>query len=431
MAASKSPSAFTYRSTLLGSRKSLHCDSVSIAGLTKKYGTPLYVYSASAIRDRFRAFDAAFAKFPHTVCYAVKANGNISILKLLAEIGCGFDVVSGGEIEKVLFANKRAAGRIVFSGVGKTTDELDLALRAGILMFNCESESELFTLADRAARMKKIARIALRVNPDVSVGTHPYISTGLRKHKFGVSVDEAQVLYKRAAKCNSLEVAGISCHIGSQITETAPFGEAVARLADLVRQLQANGVSIRYLDAGGGLGISYTRIDDLPHFAEHANEYARAVLKHLGGLGVHLLLEPGRFLVGPAGALVARVLYKKTNTGKHFLIVDAAMNDLIRPSLYGAHHEIVPIMQSSSKRTIPYDVVGPICETGDFFARDRQLPKIAEGGLVAILDAGAYGMSISSNYNARARAAEVLVDGKSSRLIRRRETMKDMLRNET
>lgn len=424
-------SPFVYRSALLGSGKpSLHCDSVSIATLAKKHGTPLYVYSASTIRDRYRSFDAAFSGFPHTVCFAVKANGNISILKMLAALGCGFDVVSGGEIERILYANKRAASRIVFSGVGKTAEEMDLALRSGILLFNCESESELFTLADRAARMKKVARVALRVNPDVAVGTHPYISTGLRSHKFGVSIDDARVLYKRASARKSLDVAGVSCHIGSQITDIAPFAEAVSRLADLVRRLRADNVNIRYLDAGGGLGISYKSLDELPHFDEHVSDYARAVTKQLSGLDVHLLLEPGRFLVGPSGALITRVLYEKTNSGKRFLIVDAAMNDLIRPSLYGAHHDIVPVTKPASRKTQAYDVVGPICETGDFFARDRKLPKIAEGELVAILDAGAYGMSISSNYNARGRAAEVLVDGRSARLIRRRETMKDMLRNE-
>jgi diaminopimelate decarboxylase len=431
MAARKSSSPFVYRSALLGSRKPLlNCDSVSISQLAKKHGTPLYVYSASTIRDRYRAFDAAFSHVPHTVCYAMKANGNVSILKMLAALGCGFDVVSGGEIERVLYANKRAASRIVFSGVGKTVEEMDLALRSGILMFNCESESELFLLADRAARMMKVARVALRVNPDVAVGTHPYISTGLRSHKFGISIDEARALYKRANARKSLDVAGVSCHIGSQITDIAPFAEAVSRLVDLVRRLRSDGLNIRYLDAGGGLGISYTSLDELPHFDEHVNDYARAVTKQLSGLDVHLLLEPGRFLVGPAGALITRVLYQKTNSGKRFLIVDAAMNDLIRPSLYGAHHEIVPIARPSGTKKLTYDVVGPICETGDFFARDRKLPKIEEGELVAILDAGAYGMSISSNYNARGRAAEILVDGRSSRLIRRRETMKDMLRNE-
>jgi len=426
------PPAFTYRAALLTVRKpSLHCEETSVAQLAKKHGTPLYVYSASTIRDRYRAFDAAFSEVPHTVCFAMKANGNTAILKMLAALGCGFDVVSGGEIERVLHANKRAAARIVFSGVGKTTEEMDLALRSGILLFNVESESELFTLAERAARMNKIARIALRVNPDVQVGTHPYISTGLRQHKFGVSADEARVLYKRAAKHKNLDVAGVSCHIGSQITDIAPFAEAVSRLVDLVRRLRADDVNIRYLDAGGGLGISYTNLDELPHFDEHVNEYARAVIKQVSGLDVHLLLEPGRFLVGPAGALISRVLYEKTNSGKRFLIVDAAMNDLIRPSLYGAHHDIIPVTRNSGgKKTVPYDVVGPICETGDFFARDRQLPKIEEGELVAILDTGAYGMSISSNYNARARAAEVLVEGRTARLIRRRETMKDMLRNE-
>jgi diaminopimelate decarboxylase len=425
------PPAFNYHASLLGSRKaSLYCEEISVVQLAKKHGTPLYVYSASTIRDRFRAFDSAFSKYAHTVCYAVKANGNISILKMLAALGCGFDVVSGGEIERVLHADKRAAGRIVFSGVGKTIEEMDLALRAGILLFNVESESELFTLAQRAARSKKTARVALRVNPDVQAGTHPYISTGLSQHKFGISVEEARKLYKRATKLKGLDVAGVSCHIGSQITDIAPFAEAVARLADLVRGLRADGVNLRYLDAGGGLGIAYTSLDELPDFDEHVSEYARAIMKQLSGLDVHLLLEPGRFLVGTAGALITRVAYEKTNGPKRFLIVDAAMNDLIRPSLYGAHHEIIPVLRKPDAKKQAYDVVGPICETGDFFARDRQLPKIGEGELVAILDSGAYGMAISSNYNARPRAAEVLVDRRSSRLIRRRETFKDMVRNE-
>ncbi|HET8666676.1 MAG TPA: diaminopimelate decarboxylase, partial [Terriglobales bacterium] len=383
------------------------------------------------IRERFRAFDRAFADVPHTVCYSVKANSNLTILKMLAGLGAGFDVVSGGELERVLRAGRKTAAKVVFSGVGKTAAEMDLALQAGILLFNAESESELWLLAERAARLKKKARVALRVNPDVSANTHPYISTGLHKHKFGVPVEAARGLYRRAASNKHLDIAGVSSHIGSQITDVAPFSAAVSRLADLVRCLRGDGLDIRYLDAGGGLGISYEESTGLPDFARHVASYAQAVTQPVSGLGLHLLLEPGRSIVAPAGALITRVLYRKGNNGKQFLVVDAAMNDLIRPSLYGAHHEIAPVnaARANHKRST-YDVVGPICETGDFFARDRELPQVDEGELLAILDTGAYGMSISSNYNTRPRAAEVLVDGRSAREIRRRDTIKDMLRNE-
>lgn len=424
------PPAFTYRSGLLGTgKRSLHCDSVSVASLAKKYGTPLYVYSASTIRERFRAFDSAFDDFPHTVCYSVKANSNLSLLRMLAKLGSGFDVVSGGELERVLRADKRAAHKVVFSGVGKTAEEIDLALRSGILMFNAESESEVSVIAERAARLKKRAPLALRVNPDVSAGTHPYISTGLHKHKFGVPLDEARRIYRRAAQSKHLDVIGVSSHIGSQITDVTPFAAALSRLADLVRTLGKHGISIRYVDAGGGLGIPYNDATKLPEFAMHTRAYALAVTRPLAGLGVHLLLEPGRAIVGPAGALITRVLYAKSNNGKRFLVVDAAMNDLIRPSLYGAHHDIIPVALSS-RRIAKYDVVGPICETGDFFARDRELPAINEGDLLAILDAGAYGMSLSSNYNTRRRAAEVMVDGRTIRQIRRRDSIGDLLKNE-
>jgi diaminopimelate decarboxylase len=426
------PPAFVYRSGLLSrGSKSLYCDSVPVARLAKKFGTPLYVYSASTIRDRFRAFDAAFGDFPHTLCYSVKANANLSILKMLAKLGAGFDVVSGGELERVMRADRKAAAKVVFSGVGKTAEEMDLALRAGILMFNAESESELSLLAERAARLRKKAPVALRVNPDVPANTHPYISTGLHKHKFGVPIDIARELYRRAAADKHLDVVGVSAHIGSQITDVAPFAAAILRLADLVRDLRANGIGVDYVDAGGGLGIPYQNSDGVSDFAVHVGSYALALTHPLSGLGVHLLLEPGRAIVAPAGALITRVLYRKNNNSKQFLVVTAAMNDLIRPSLYGAHHEIVPVERSAGRgKRCVYDVVGPICETGDFFARDRELPVVEEGDLLAILDTGAYGMSISSNYNTRPRAAEVLVDGRSVRQIRRRETISDMLRNE-
>lgn len=425
------PPAFTYRAGILSTgSKTLHCDSAPVAGLAKKYGTPLYVYSASAIRDRYQAFDNAFGEFPHTVCYSVKANSNLSLLRMLSKLGAGFDVVSGGELERVLRVDKKAAQRVVFSGVGKTAEEIDLALRSGILMFNAESESEVAVIAERAARLKKRAPLALRVNPDVPANTHPYISTGLHKHKFGVPLDVAHSLYRSAARNKHLDVVGVSAHIGSQITDVTPFAAALSRLADLVRQLRSNGISIRYVDAGGGLGIPYNATTELPDFTTHSGAYALAVTHPLAGLGVHLLLEPGRSIVGPAGALITRVLYTKSNNGKRFLVVDAAMNDLIRPSLYGAHHDIVPIAAAKGRRTATYDVVGPICETGDFFARDRELPGVEEGDLLAILDTGAYGMSISSNYNTRRRAAEVMVDGRTVRQIRRRDTIDDLLKNE-
>ena len=417
------PRPFVYR------RGTLHCDRIPIPKLAGKYGTPLYLYSGSAIHARYRAFDRAFRGFPHTVCYSVKANSNLSILKLLAGFGCGFDVVSGGELERVLRAvGRRAAGRIVFSGVGKTADEMDAALRAGILMFNVESESELSVLAAQAACRRKTARVALRVNPDVPAETHPYIATGLHQHKFGVPIGQARALYRRAGAEKWLEVAGVSVHIGSQITNVDPFGAAMQRVADLVRQLRSDGHRIRYVDAGGGLGIPYDQLA-LPDFPVHARTYALAVTGPLRSLDVHLLLEPGRSIIGPAGALIVRVLYLKTNNGKHFAVVDGAMNDLIRPALYGAYHEIVPVSGDRLLVT-SFDVVGPICETGDFFARDRQLPPLAEGDLLAILDAGAYGLSISSNYNTRPRPAEVLVDGSRSRLIRRRESFSDLIRPE-
>jgi len=417
------PPAFVYR------RNVLHCEGAAVPGLAEKYGTPLYVYSATTIRDRCRMFDQAFANVPHTICYSVKANSNLAILKILAGLGCGFDVVSGGELYRVLRAAKSAARKVVFSGVGKTVEEMKAALRAGILMFNVESESEMTALAQCAAQMKKKARIAFRVNPDVSAETHPYISTGLHKHKFGVPIDAAIRLYSQAAREKWLEVAGVSVHIGSQITSVEPFGEAMERVAELVRRLQGLGQDVRYVDAGGGLGIRYDA-KELPEFHDHVAEFARSVISPLRGLNVHLLLEPGRSIVGPAGALIVRVIYRKSNNGKKFVVVDGAMNDLIRPALYGAHHDIVPAVGGDSGSREAVDVVGPICETGDFFARDRALPRVPEGEFLAILDTGAYGMSITSNYNTRPRASEVLVEGKRARVIRKRETVQELLRNE-
>ncbi|HXZ81115.1 MAG TPA: diaminopimelate decarboxylase [Terriglobales bacterium] len=420
------PPAFAYKGS--GKAKSagvLHCENIPLQRLAGTYGTPLYVYSASTIRDRYLAFDADFGECPHAICYSVKANSNLSILKLLAGLGSGFDVVSGGELERVLRVAPRAAEQVVFSGVGKTAQEMDQALNAGILLFNVESEGEMTLLAQRAAHLHKTARVALRVNPDVFAETHPYISTGLQKHKFGVPISAARKLYLEMARLRGLEVAGVSVHIGSQIVSPDPFRAAIERVARLVRALKSDGHQIRYVDAGGGLGISYHE-SSAADFPVRLRTYARAITEPLAALGVKVLLEPGRAVVGPAGVLLTRVLYRKRNGSKRFLVVDAAMNDLIRPSLYGAHHEIVPVAPSSQP-SHKFDVVGPICETGDFFARDRRLPGASEGELLAILDAGAYGMSISSNYNTRPRAAEVLVEGNSSQLIRRRENINDQL----
>jgi diaminopimelate decarboxylase len=431
---------FVYRETKRrifrrGGQFVLHCEDIALPKLAEQHGTPLYVYSATAIRERYEAFDDAFRELPHTICYSVKANSNLTILRMLARKGCGFDVVSGGELERVLTAERKAAKRVVFSGVGKTREELTAALKAGIMLFNVESESELWALAECAGRLRKTAPLALRVNPDVAAETHPYISTGLRKHKFGVPIREARSLYAKAAGARYLKVRGVSVHIGSQITEVAPFGEALARVADLVLELRRDGHRIDYVDAGGGLGIAYEKptADD---FSVDVKAYARVLAGPLRGLDVTLLLEPGRSIIGPAGILVTLVLYRKQNDGKRFLVVDAAMNDLIRPALYGAYHEIVPVTQSAGSTTQSEvadevtDVVGPVCETGDFFARDRELPVADEGDLLAILDAGAYGMVLGSNYNTRPRPAEVLVSGRSAKVIRRREKVSDLLRSE-
>lgn len=407
---------------------SLFCESASLARLAERYGTPLYVYSSEMIRSRLKAFRRAFQSIPHTICYSVKANGTLGILRLVAGQGAGFDVVSGGELERVLRAKRAAARKVVFSGVGKTVSEMELALRAGILLFNVESASELRLLAATAARLKKHASVALRVNPDVSAKTHPYISTGLHKHKFGVPIPEAKDLYAQAARERYLTVAGVSVHIGSQITDVSSFQDALERVADLVGELRGRGHEIHYVDAGGGLGISYE--PGGRDFSDDITEYARALLTPLEGLGVHALLEPGRSIIGAAGALVTRVLYRKQNNGKRFLIVDAAMNDLLRPALYGAHHDIVPVVRLSQPMETT-DVVGPICETGDFFARDRVMPVANEGDLLAVLDSGAYGASLGSNYNTRGRAAEVLVDGTRARVIRRRESVPDQMRLES
>jgi diaminopimelate decarboxylase len=402
----------------------LHCGKVSIEALANRHGTPLYVYSADQIVERLRLFQQAFAEREHLVCYAVKANAALAILKVLAEAGAGFDIVSGGELARVMAAAPEAVGRVVFSGAGKTEAEIDQALKQGILEFNVESAAELELLAARAAKLKKKARFALRVNPDVFAETHPYISTGLREHKFGVDIKQALAIYQSAVGNPWLEAHSVSVHIGSQIRSAAPFGAAMERVMKLVGQLKRAGIQLSTVDAGGGLGIDYHAGSF--DAAAAVRKYATAVESALDGFEGKLMMEPGRFLVAQAGALIARVLQVKRNGKKTFVITDAAMNDLIRPALYQAHHEIVPVRVREGKSHV-VDVVGPICESGDFFAHDRKLPPLEPGDLIAILDAGAYGMAQSSNYNTRLRPAEVLVEGAKARLIRRRETMADLL----
>ena len=402
----------------------LSCGKVSLEALAKRYGTPLYVYSGDQMVERLSLFQRALAGREHLVCYAVKANSALAVLKLLASHGAGFDIVSGGELERVIAAAPEAIDRVVFSGVGKTTAEIDLALKSGILQFNVESEAELALLSARAAKFKTKARFALRVNPDVFADTHPYISTGLREHKFGIDIRHAARIYKSVANHRWLQAYGVSVHIGSQIRSADPFGAAMQRVSKLVASLRRDGIELQAIDAGGGLGIDYH--GGPFDAAAKVAEYAAALDHALGSFEGRLLLEPGRFLVAQSGALVARVLQVKRNGKKTFVITDAAMNDLIRPALYQAHHDIVPVrLRPGRPQTV--DVVGPVCETGDFFARDRKLPPIAPGDLVALLDAGAYGLAQSSNYNTRPRPAEVLIEGSKSRLIRRRETMTDLL----
>jgi diaminopimelate decarboxylase len=405
----------------------LHCGKVSLALLARRFSTPLYVDSADQIVERLGLFQQALAGRDSLVCYAVKANSALAILKLLAGHGAGFDIVSGGELERVLATALEALDRVVFSGVGKTEPEIDLALNTGILQFNVESEAELALLAARAAKLKRKARFALRVNPDIFAETHPYISTGLREHKFGIDIRQALRIYKSAAGSRWLEPYGVSVHIGSQIRSADPFGAALDRVVKLVGQLRREGIVLQSIDAGGGLGIDYH--GGAFDAAAKVREYAAAIDRALGGFDGRLLIEPGRFLVAQAGALVTRVLQVKRNGRKTFVIVDAAMNDLIRPALYQAHHEIVPVAPRAGKPRV-VDVVGPVCETGDFFARDRKLAPVEPGDLVALLDAGAYGMAQASNYNTRPRAAEVLVEGATARLIRRRETVADVLATE-
>ena len=408
-------------------RGELHCEDVALAAIADAVGTPFYVYSRGEIERAYRSFDAALAGIPHEICYAVKACSTLGVLGVLVELGAGADIVSIGE----LYRWTRAGGdpaHVVFSGVGKTAAEIEAALHAGIAAFNVESAEELAVIDRVASREAKRARISLRVNPDVDPQTHPYISTGLKQNKFGVAMGEARELLRGAAKLPGIEIVGVDCHIGSQLVKTSPFTDAIARVVALVEQLAADGIRVRTVDIGGGLGIDYGSGDAPPAPAEYGAA-VRAALAPLAKLGVTLVTEPGRVIVGAAGALVARVLYRKRNEAKHFTIVDAAMNDLMRPALYNSHHPIRPV-RNPDRPLIATDIVGPICETGDFFARDRALPALDEGELVCIGAAGAYGSAMSSNYNTRPRAPEVLVAGASFEVIRTRETYEQLVANE-
>lgn len=405
----------------------LYCEDVPLAKIAEDVGTPVYVYSRGEIERAYKAFDAALEGIPHDVCYAVKANSTLGVLGVLVQLGAGADIVSAGELYRWLRAGG-VASSVVFSGVGKTEAEMKIALEAGIGCFNVESAEELFVLDRVAQSMGKRARISIRVNPDVDPQTHPYISTGLKQNKFGVAMAEARGLFREAASRKGLQVAGVDCHIGSQLIKTAPFSDAIARLVELVQQLAKDGIKIEHVDIGGGLGIDYGKGDTVPSPAEYGAA-VRAGLAPLSSLGVKLVTEPGRVIVGAAGALVTRVLYRKNNEAKHFTIVDAAMNDLMRPALYNSYHPIVPV-ERPERPVTPTDVVGPICETGDFFARDRALPTLDAGELVCIGAAGAYGSAMASNYNTRPRAAEVLVHGASYTVIRARESYEALVAGE-
>ncbi len=401
----------------------LTCDGVPLARVAREVGTPVYVYSRASIEERFRRFDAALASVPHRVCYATKANSNLAILKILASLGAGADVVSGGEL-KACLESGFPADRIVFSGVGKTETEIAAGVAAGILAFNAESETEIVKI-DGAARAQGVrARVALRVNPDIDPKSHPFISTGLKHNKFGIDIALAVEIYERCRPLPGVVFTGVQAHIGSQIVDTEPLSETARELAELARGLRARGFGLETLDMGGGIGIG---AGDQEGMSPEA--YAAAVLPPLAGLGVTVLVEPGRAIVGAAGALVTRVLDLKRNSGKRFVVTDAGMNDLIRPPLYGAIHPIEPVGPPRGQSGVA-DVVGPICETSDFFARDLELALPEEGDLLAVRDAGAYGFAMSSNYNFRPRAAEVLVENGSFRVIRRRETYDDLVRLE-
>ncbi len=398
----------------------LYVEDVPLQRIADEIATPAFVYSKAAIVRAYQDFEEAFSNHPHMICYAVKANSNLGVLSVLAKLGAGFDIVSGGELARVIAADGDPA-RVVFSGVGKQDAEIEAALEAGIACFNVESASELDDIARIAAARNVVAPISIRVNPDVDPKTHPYIATGLKENKFGVSTSEAPLLYERAAAHAHLAVKGIDCHIGSQITELSPFLEAMDKVLELTDQLAAMGIGLEHIDLGGGIGVRYQ--DETPI---DMGSFAGALLQSMSGRNQSLMFEPGRSIVANAGALVTRVVTCKANGDKHFAVVDAAMNDLIRPALYQAHQEVLRVTDASTEDHKNWDIVGPVCETGDFLAKDRTM-QIAEGDLLSIMSSGAYGFVMSSNYNSRGRAPEVLVDGSTIHVVRRRETIDDLL----
>lgn len=401
----------------------LHCEGIPIREIAQKVGTPFYLYSYQTLVRHFTVFSNAFAGIPHLVCYSAKASSNLALLRLFVSLGGGVDVVSGGELYRALKGGADPQ-KIVFSGVGKREDEIEYGLKTGILMFNVESSQELQTINEVAGRIKKKAPIAIRVNPDIDPKTHPYITTGLKKNKFGIDILRAPMAYRLASQLPNLEVIGIDCHLGSQLVEVEPIVEALRKLKRLVEDLRKEGLKIRYLDLGGGLGITYE--DEEP---PHPVEYASNILEEIRGFGCTLILEPGRVIVGNAGILVSKVLYLKENEEKRFVIIDAAMNDLVRPSYYGSYHQILPVKEEDRDEIVA-DVVGPVCESADFLAKDRKIPRVNPGELIAIMSAGAYGFSMSTNYNSRPRVAEVLVRDDQMFIVRQRENYEDLIRGE-
>ncbi|VTU08884.1 diaminopimelate decarboxylase [Actinobacillus porcinus] len=397
----------------------LYAEDLPVAQLAQEFGTPLYIYSKATLERHWHAFDNAFGDHPHLICFAVKSNSNIAILQTMAKLGSGFDIVSQGELERVLIAGGDAS-KVVFSGVAKTEKEIERALEVGIRCFNVESQPELLRINEVAGRMGKIAPISLRVNPDVDAKTHPYISTGLKENKFGVSVEQAREVYRLAATLEHVKITGMDCHIGSQLTELQPFLDATDRLIVLIEQLKQDGIVLKHLDLGGGLGVTYT--DETP---PHPTDYTKALLEKLKAFDLEIILEPGRAISANSGILVTKVEYIKTNENRNFAIVDAGMNDMIRPALYEAHMNIVEIDRTLEREKAIYDVVGPICETSDFLGKQREL-SIAAGDYLVQRSAGAYGASMSSNYNSRPRTAEVMVDGDKAYLVRRRETYENL-----
>ncbi len=401
----------------------MYCEGVPLQRIAGDVDTPVYVYSRHTLRDHFRRLDEAFSALPHLICYSVKANSNLAVVSTLAEEGAGADIVSGGELYRALKVGVDA-GKIVFAGIGKTEEEMAYALRSEILMFNVESPTELTALDRVAGELGQTAKIALRVNPDVDVETHPYIATGLKEAKFGIRIEEALSVYEHAASLAHVEVVGVHQHIGSQITQVEPFRESLAITAELVAVLQSKGFAIRYINIGGGFGIPYQE-EEVPY----PRDYAQAFDSILRDSGCTVILETGRMIVGNAGVLLTRVLYHKHSGDKKFLVVDAAMNDLLRPSLYGSFHQIVPVKKMEREEE-KVDVVGPVCESGDFLARGRELPRAEPGELLAVMSAGAYAFAMSSNYNSRRRAAEVMVDGDRYGVVRERENYEDLVRGE-